>query len=205
LSGKRRFGAIKLSGVLSYGWSQTDSVRSGTLMNDFATAVTHDMDILSSTFQYSYDFEWETWYLRPMIDVGLTQLRVSSASEEGAGAAGFEFADHNEEHIWLRPAIEFGKEFSVTPAYSVRLNLKLGAQKFLSGDSTDVKTWLDGTPMDIDPMSVSMDLGDPRYGGRAGLDIFSKNGFLTQIYYTSNWYDYSDSSTTMLRFQVPFR
>ena len=165
--------------------------------------MTRDMDILSATFRYSYDFEWDTWYLRPILDAGISQLEVGPASEEGAGAVGFVFDEHNESHFWFRPAIEIGKEYSVTPDYTMRLIMNLGVQKYINGHTTAVRTWFAGAPMGIDPMSVEMNLGDPNYGGRLALEIFSSNDFSAQIYYTGSWYDFSDTNATMLKFQFP--
>ena len=203
---KRRLGPSKFSGVLSYGWSEIDSFRSGEFINDFTAMSARDMSVMTGTLRYSYDYEWDTWYLRPFIDAGVAHLKLDATSEQGnAGPIGLEFAEHNENHLWLRPAIETGKEFTLATDWKLRLNLMLGAQKYLDDASTDVKTWLAGTPMTVDPMSVAQDLGDPRYGGRLGVELFSSNNFFATFYYMNNWYDYSDSDTAMLRFQFPLR
>jgi uncharacterized protein YhjY with autotransporter beta-barrel domain len=205
LSVKRRFGPTKLSGVLSYSWNETDSVRRGTLTEPFVATSTRDMDAWTTTFRYSYDFEFENWYLRPMVDAGWMRLNMDSAREQGADAINLVFADYDEDHLWVRPAVEFGKEFALAQDYALRLNLDVGAQQYLSDDSTDVRAWLEGGRTDVAPISVPTSLGNPSYGARIGVEIFSSQGFLAQIYYAGSWYDDGDTSTTMLRFQVPVR
>jgi hypothetical protein len=203
LSAKRRFGPTKLSGVLSYGWSETDSNRTGELLGGFTTRVTRDVDVLSAVLRGSHDFEFESWYLRPLLDVGLTQLRARGAQEEGTGGSNLRFESYNESHTWLRPAVEIGKEFKVGAESFVRLNLSINAQKYIDGSATDVNTQLAGAPSGIAPLSVGMDLGAPLYGSKLGVEFFNTENLLFQLYYGSNNYDHSDIRSMNLRFQIP--
>ena len=206
LSAKRRTGPAKLSGVLTYSSSDADIRRSGELLGAFTTSVNRDLSALSGMLRFSHDFEQgEAWYLRPMIDAGMTRLWAERAEEQGAGAISLVFDSYGELHTWIRPAFEVGREFEVGTGNSLRLMLNLGVQKYLDGTQTDVRARLAGAPADVAPMSVGVGLGNPVYSGQLGVEFVSRNDFSARLYLGGSRYDRNDVDAVTFRFQVPIR
>ena len=140
----------------------------------------------------------------PIFDAGFTRLRGDSARESGAGDFNVVLETHSDTHSWMRPAFEVGKEFRLPKDILLRLNMNLGFQHYFQGSTTDVLARFEGAPMDIEPLSLSTDLGDPIYSGVLGIDLMTKNNAALQIYYKASRSEDRDLDTFMLRLVVPF-
>jgi outer membrane autotransporter protein len=205
LSVKRRWAGTKLGAALSYGWSDTDTLRRGTLVESFMTEVSRDMSTLSLLLRAQHDFELNSWYLRPKLDFGITHLKAKDAQEEGLAGVGLTLEGFNETHTWLRPALELGKEFEIGEEYWLRFNLEFGAQYYLNETATEVQAGFSGLPDSVAPMRVESDLGDPRYGASFGVDFIADNGVLLELLYRRDWTDYRDTDTIQFKLEYPLR
>ncbi len=202
-SAKRRFGATKFTGALTYGWSDTDANRLVSVTNDLTSSVSRDMDVLSFTLRGQHDFEFGSWYFRPLLDLGVLRLMVDGAEESGIGGASLVLDDFNETHTWIRPALEAGKEFELGADFRLRANAGFGAQWYLDGSSTDVVARFAGVPGSISPMEFGSDLGDPLYGGSVGLDLISEQGGAVKLYYERAWSKHRDVDGVRLKLEIP--
>ena len=99
--------------------------------------------------------------------------------------------------------MEVGKELRVGEESILRVNLKLGLQKYLDGSETDVRAQLAGAPAGIDPLTVGANLGDPLYSSGIGIELFNRDNLLIQLNFGRNYYDHSGIGTTSLKFQIP--
>ena len=204
VSAKRRFGASKFSAVFNYASSETDSTRTGSLMDEFWTDVSRDMGLLSLAVRAQHDFEFDTWYLRPRLDLGVTQLKADRATETGLGAASLVLNKFDETHSWVRPAVEAGTEIQLESESRIRFNLDFGAQQYLSGNTTSVRASFAGAPESADPMRLGSDLGDPRFGSSVGVDYLMPDNAVFQLYYQRNWSDNRNTDTVRFKFAFPF-
>ena len=200
---KARFGPTKLAAVASYGWDETNASRRGPLLADSVAEVERNMELFNLTLRGQHDFELENWFFRPVLDVGVTRLRTETAAESGGGGASLVFEDYTETHTWVRPAIAVGTEFPISSDLDLRLSLDFGALQYLDDTSTEVKARFSGLPADIEPLSISTDLGDPRYSGSIGLDLVGENNVVLQIYYHRAWSDDRDSESIILKVELP--
>ena len=202
---KRRYGATKWSNVLTYGWSDMNSVRNGSLLGSFRTTMNRDIDLLAGATRLAHDFEINSWYVRPMIDGGVAKLMAHRAAEEGAGAASLVLPGYDETYIWVRPGIEIGKEFSLRAGSTLRVYGNVGAQEYLSRSRTEVQALLAGAPPGVDPMSVGIAIGDHQTRSALGVELFAKNNFVAQFRLQSGIYDSNKIDSATLRFELPLR
>jgi hypothetical protein len=204
LSAKRRRGASKWSAALTYASAEADTFRAGALLDQFATETSRDMEAASGMLRFSRDFEYDRWYVRPRIDGGFTWLNLAGAQEYGAGAAGLALTDHDETHLWLRPGLRVGREFRLGATRSVRLYWDAAVQTYLDGAATNVRARLIGAPRDVEPMSVAMDLGDPRLTGTFGVEFVSRT-VIADFHLSSSRYTHTDTDAATLKLEFPLR
>ncbi|MGE0624304.1 MAG: hypothetical protein AB7I04_11155 [Pseudomonadales bacterium] len=201
---KRRFGAAKLIGAASYGWSDADTTRALTVGDGFTADLSRDMRLASTILRAQYDFEFESWFVRPKVDLGFARLWADGADESGAAGASLVLRGYVDDYSWVRPALEAGKEFDLG-ANRLRLNADFGVQQYLGSTDTVVEARFAGAPAGAAPLKLESDLGDPVYGASVGIDFLSRSNLILQLYYQRNWADHRDADAIRFKMEFPIR
>ncbi len=200
---KRDFAGTEIAGILSYGWNQMESRRSGQVTTPYFTNANRDLEALTAMIRVSHEFNREAFYIKPMLDVGATRLNAKSATETGAGATNLVLGDYNGTSAWVRPAIEFGKVIPLQAGAQLRLHAELAYQHYFTGEHTDVTAGFTGAPRGVAPMEVPINIGS--LGSiTLGADLLLANDVTIGLDYTKAVGDNYDLDSINLKLSTSF-
>ncbi|MBB5030574.1 autotransporter outer membrane beta-barrel domain-containing protein [Prosthecobacter vanneervenii] len=183
----------EIAALVSFGWNSMDSTRVGSVAYPFNTSVNRDMQVLTAMVRYAHEFVGDTFYIKPQVDLGVTQLSASAARERGGAttpqapgvveATNLALLGYNEAHAWVRPAVTVRKAIIVTNTTRISLHTEMGYQYYINGNDTYVKAGFVGAPIGVDPMNVPIGLGSMA-SLSVGLQVLIMNDLSFGLYYT---------------------
>ena len=146
----------------------------------------------SQQFRVSHGFEAGSWYWRPMVDLGFTQVRLAQFSEHGAGADNLLVRNSEDSFVNLRPALEMGFETALGESLA-RWYARVGINRYIVGGRFGVEAMLQGAPDDAGFLHVSQELDRTVRECSAGVDVLTGNDVTLRVGYSGQ---FSASGTT---------
>ena len=133
------------------------------------------MFFLSGHWRYSLLLDYQDWYLKPMLDLGLGWYHQAGFNESGAGAANLQMqaADHLVGSV--QPMLELGGEFRTADQTLVRPFARLGVTQFVNGEM-EVLGKLQGAPSGVAPFASSSEIDDTFVDVDLGVDLLAQDG-----------------------------
>ena len=200
---KRRFGATELTGTVSYGWNETNSTRRGQVTSPYVTNIDRNIETLESMLRLSHEFNRSGFYLKPLVDVGVTYLMPEIAKETGAGATSLVLGDYNETHFWIRPALELGHIAKLPLGLKLHSHVEVAYQKYLTEDQTYVSASFAGAPSGVSPMEVPLELGS-LFQVTVGFNVIAPNDVSVGIEYSKIIDSNYDVDRVSFKVNIPF-
>ena len=177
----RSFDKTDISGTISGGWNSMSSSRSGQVFAPFTAQLTRGIDTIGATGRVSHLFRRGRWHLKPMADLGLTELFGQPATETGDGPLSLAIPNYDEAHLWIRPGAEVGGTFAITDTAQLLPYLKFANRSYLHGGNTYAQATFVGAPGDASPMEVPVSLGS-MFESNAGLQVALRKATLGAEY-----------------------
>ncbi|MBL4801259.1 MAG: autotransporter outer membrane beta-barrel domain-containing protein, partial [Emcibacter sp.] len=204
LSMKYRTGGTKLAAVMSYGWNNTVTHRRGQLVGNFFTSVDRDLQVIGGLLRLSHDFDAHNRYFRPFIDFGLTHVMVKDATETGGGAISLVLPGHNETHTFFRPGMEIGTEHKLSQNIKLRFFANFSLQHNLSDSSTQAVAGFVGAPTSLDPMSVTIEVGQDMFQIQTGMDFIMPDNLSLRFQYSTTLHQQIKIRSGKVKLSLPF-
>jgi hypothetical protein len=199
---KGNFGSSTVAASFSASRGSYDSHRSAML----ALRGSQSEQVVYQTawqFRVSHGFEYDSWYLRPLVDLGFTNVRLSAFSEHGASANNLLVRNAEGYFVNFRPALELGFETPLGGAMA-RWYARLGVNRFIDGHSFGVEAMLQGAPDDAGFMGVSQDLDRTVRECAAGVDVLTGNGVTLRLGYSGQFTASGTTHGATLKFTRSF-
>ncbi|MEO6787472.1 MAG: autotransporter outer membrane beta-barrel domain-containing protein [Chthoniobacteraceae bacterium] len=200
---KRAFGGTEVAGILSYGWNETDSTRTGQVTSPFVAKMTRDLEAFDAMLRVSHEFTRDGFYLRPKVDVGMTHLNARPGSESGAGAISLQLGSYQETHAWIRPAFGVGDVFTLRSGARVHLHAEVDYQYYLSGKYTYVRASFAGAPTGVSPMDVPIEVGS-FLNTTVGMDLITNKNVTFGVQYKKSIDKHYDMDLVSFKVSIPF-
>jgi uncharacterized protein with beta-barrel porin domain len=202
---KGRFGDTTISASLSGGHSWYETKRFINLPSPGVTAKGDPQaSFVSPHLRLAHAFEQGAWYLRPLVDLGVTYIHLGGFREGGAGAANLNVRSTSETYVTLQPALEVGGELKITETMLVRPFAQVGLIHLFTGTTPNVTASLQGAPTGTTPFTVN-GKNDKNFGELSlGLDILSKQGINLRVGYTGQFSSHSESHGGSLKLSIGF-
>jgi hypothetical protein len=143
-------------------------------------------------FRVSHGMEMGYWYLRPMLDMGISHVRLSAFSEHGAGANNLLVRNSEETLVNVRPGFEMGFETALGKALG-RWYARVGVNRFIDGGTFEIQAMLQGAPDDAGYVSVNHTIDRTVREAAAGLDLMLNDTTTLRVGYSGQ--DSSSGST----------
>jgi outer membrane autotransporter protein len=162
-----------------------------------------DQDILQAALQMrlAHAFDFNRWYLRPMVDVGVTRMDLDGFRERGASTSNLIVSGTDDEFWHVRPAVEAGVEATLGENVA-RLSARFGVTR-LSDDNIELSGALEGAPLDAGSFQVTHAMDRTVREWTAGMDLFSSSGFVVRVGYSGQFSANSHSNGGAVRFMWP--
>ena len=182
---KRQFEDVMLSGSVSagYGWYDGDRDAGFPTLGLIASS---DQDVVygSSHGRVSRDFELgANRYIRPLLDLGVTQVRRKGFKEEGAGAANLDI-DSEDDTFWtLQAAVDFGGEFERDNGTLIRPHARHGATQHLNDNQGQTSGSLQSAAKGVAPFRIDAKSERTLADLSLGFDLIKKDGTSLRLDY----------------------
>jgi len=163
-----------------------------------------DIYFVGAQLRVAHDFEQGDWYLRPMLDAGVTYITFDGFEESDAGAANLRVKGRNETYVSVRPALEVGGEVVTGDGTLVRPRALVGVTQFLSGADPEIAARLEGAPAGVSPFIVKQDFDETYLNVEVGVDVLTKGGTTVRAGYLGQFSDHTNSNAVMLKVSMPF-
>lgn len=202
---KAVYGSATFSISLSGGQGTYDTRRNLSLPvpGTVATA-SQKIDFLSAHLRAGYAFTPGNWYLRPLVDIGISRTRLGAFTESGAGPANLSVQEQTEEYVSIQPAIEFGTEWEQPDGTLIRPYASIGATHYLTGTNPEITAMLQGAPVGVAPFTVQGDMDKTFANFSLGLDLLAVDGKSVRVAYDGQYSDNTATHAFSLKLSVPF-
>jgi hypothetical protein len=202
---KGQFGPAIFSVAVSGGHGWYDAKR---FVNLPVTGITAKADpginFVANRLRLAYAFEQPAWYLKPMIDAGVTYVNLGGFQESGAAGANLNVRSQNETYVTLQPALEIGGELGRKEGTLFRPFARVGLIHLFTGDSPGITASMQGAPAGVTPFTVK-GKNDRNTGEVSlGVDILGVKGMNLRVGYTGQFSPRSESHGGAIKFSIPF-
>ncbi|MGV8990574.1 MAG: autotransporter outer membrane beta-barrel domain-containing protein [Thiobacillus sp.] len=202
---KRNLGADAFTASLNLGYGPYDTTRLVNLTGPVVASSKQNVGLASAHVRWSRDYEHKNvWYLRPLLDVGVTHVYHGAFDEQGAGVTNLSAKSGRDTLVSLQPGLEFGREFATAGGTLIRPFGMVGLTHFVSGATTGVTASLQGAPVGTAPFTTESTM-DKNYADLTlGVDTLSTGGAVFRISYTGQYSEHTESHSASLKVAIPF-
>jgi hypothetical protein len=203
---KKEFGATSLAADFSAGYGSYDSDRYVNLPAPIVTASSSQQArFVAGHLRLAHAYEQGSdWYVKPMLDFGVTRAWFPGFQESGAGGANLNVRSRDETYVSLTPALEIGGESKLAGGELIRPYARLGVTQFLSGTSPEVVASFQGASAGIAPFTVTGELDKTYVNVDVGLSVLYANDVVLRAGYIGKFSDHLTSNGGMVKLSIPF-
>ncbi len=171
------WGNTVLAGAVTGGWSSQNVSRFVDLPlgPSYVLEGTQDIGFASAHVRLSHSIEQDNWYVRPMVDVGVTQVSIADFAETG-GPVALEIEGHDETYVTVAPSIEVGGKMELGDDAILRSFVRIGALDVVLGTDPQITAGFAGAPDGVDPFTITGDIDDALFDVTLGFDVIANNG-----------------------------
>jgi uncharacterized protein YhjY with autotransporter beta-barrel domain len=199
------YGPTTLSLAFTGGYSHYDTTRTVNLPTPGTVASgSQDIGLAAARLRLGYAFQHIDWYVRPMIDAGITYIRLGGFQESGAGAANLNVEASNHTYVTVQPALEVGWEFRQANGTLLRPFVVGGVTQYVSGSSAQITASFQGAPAGVQPFRITTAMDKTYAEINLGLDIIGIDGRDVRLTYIGQFSEHTTSHAAALKFSVPF-
>lgn len=202
---KAVYGGATFSLSLSGGEGSYDSRRNLSIPAPGTVATsTQKIDFVSSHLRAGYAFTPGNWYVRPLVDLGVTRTKLGAFTESGAGPANLMVQEQTEDYVSVQPLIEFGTEWTQLDGTLLRPYASVGATHYLSGTNPEITATLQGAPIGVAPFTVQGDMDKTFANLGLGMDVIAVDGKSVRVSYDGQYSDNTATHAFGLKLSLPF-
>jgi outer membrane autotransporter protein len=203
---KARLGPTTLALSAGWGTGSYDTQRRITGLEDELVARSEqDLTMYTLHLRGSYDFEGESWYVRPMLDLDYASIDLDGFTEQGAGAANLVVEGRDDQYSALRPAIEVGWEHAFENGTQLRPFARIGMTEVLDGESTAITASFADAPDGVAPFVTRVDGPDSYTDVAAGIDLLRTRGLSLRLGYFGQFSSRTDLNSIGLKLWMPLK
>ncbi|MEQ8824311.1 MAG: hypothetical protein RIC14_08045 [Filomicrobium sp.] len=175
------------AGALTVGYTETEGERQINFPGAFMTAYSEaDSAYLSGRIRGAYQFGDARFFIKPLVDFEITQLRNNGFEETGAGALSAYSESFDETLYTIRPAIQIGGTIGLGARQSVRPFVEVGVSLHPEKELI-LPVRLAGAPDDVAAFEVKTSIDTAVVGIATGLEMTSEEGVNFSLRYDTEF------------------
>jgi outer membrane autotransporter protein len=175
--------------MVDYGDGSFDSKRRIAIGGDtYSASGTPNASNVGLHGRISYQLPYESFYLRPSLDLHTSHISLDGYTESGAGEFNLTVAGNDEWVLAAAPAIEIGTRVDTGDGTILRPYLGLGVS-FASGNDWTIESRFTGAAPSAGGFTSTIDNPDTLGIIRAGLEVMSSEHFDATVQYNGSFAD----------------
>jgi len=187
------------------GYSTTDVTRQVDMPNgpSYTLEGTQNIGLLAAHARASHTIEMDKFYVRPMVDVGVTQVSIDDYRETG-GPVALEIEGSDHTYVTVAPALEFGGEMDLNDETVLRAFARVGALGIVAGDAPEISAGFTAAPDGVDPFTIHGDVDEAMYDVTVGFDVIADSGLVFRLAGDAKAGETTTSYGGSLKLSAPF-
>ena len=129
---------------------------------------------------------------------------IKKLEEAGAGAISLVLPGHTETDLWVSPGFEVGAEFKLSEDLNMRLFASIALKHYLTDGNSTVLAGLAAAPDGVDPITVSMGIGQDSWVARTGIDLTLTENLSLRLQYNRTIADHVTTNSGLMKLALPF-
>jgi len=202
---KGRYGQNAIDLSVTMGRGNFDTRRYTEVSSDGAfTMADRDIRFVSAHVGYGYSIERDTWYLRPGLDIGWTDVTGDRFDEVGAGPAALIVKSTDDAFVTSRLDLKLGGEFTADTQTLYRPFIRATATHIHSGTRSEISARLAGAPESVPDFTQVLGVDDNYTSFALGIDILARQNWVMRFEYDRQFADRwnSDSFFAKVMFEL---
>ncbi|WP_371199599.1 autotransporter domain-containing protein [Hyphomicrobium sp. MC1] len=196
-------GPLLLAAGVTGGWGSYDTDRS-IVFGDFNETAhgTNDIDYVAGQFHAAYLLQRDAFYLKPLVDVAITNISLDGMTESGGGGAALTVAGTSDTVVSVSPGVEFGTQHISSVIGTIRPFVRAG----LTWQDTDrflLNAGFADAP-DVSPFTVSTKIDTVLADVSAGVDIINAQGAALRLQYDGHYAEDTEISSISVKGSAKF-
>ena len=203
---RKDYGATSLAADLAAGSGSYDVDRQVGLPTPGVTAHgRQDVQFLAADLRLARSIAARpNWYLRPMLDVGVTDIHLPGFDEHGAGVLSLSVAGQDSSFVHVAPNVEFGGEARLANGTVLNPYARAGVIWLVTGIAPVLHASFQGAPAAVPSFTVTGALDRTYADVEVGLTVLSKRGSTVRIGYVGTFSEQLRANAGRLDVSVPF-
>jgi outer membrane autotransporter protein len=141
---------------------------------------TQNIGFASAHARLAQSFGSDDWYVKPMVDLGITQISVADFSETG-GPMALDVQGHDDLYVTVAPSIEIGGQADFGEDAVVRAYARLGLLGVPVGSDPTITAGFADAPDGVEPFTITGDIDEWLYDVTLGVDVIASNGTVVRM------------------------
>ena len=189
---------------MTAGWGLYDTTRTLSFGGFNAEATSNnDINYVSGQVHAAYLFSQGNWYLKPLVDAGVTELDLDGFTEHGGGGAALIVPGRSDTVFNVSPALEIGTEMRFDNVSVWRPFVRAGATWQDTGSFVLNAGFFDA-PQGVSPFTIRTKLDQVLADVGAGVDIINTAGAVLRIQYDGKFAQVTQQNSVSLKGSAPF-
>ena len=195
---KYQSGPLLASAMVEGGWGSFDSTRRIVVGEDVFTATgSPDVSNVGLHGRISYQLPYQSFYLRPSLDLDASRVELDGYTETGSGEYNLAVGGTDAWVMAATPAVEIGTRIDAGNGTVLRPYLGLGVT-LSSGNDWDIESRFAGAAASAGSFTSTIDNPDTLGVIRAGIEVMSSEHFAATLQYNGSFGDgYSANAGTV--------
>ena len=197
-------GPLLLAAGVTAGWGFYDTTRTLSFGGFNAEATSNnDINYVSGQVHAAYLFSQSNWYLKPLVDAGVTELDLDGFTEHGGGGAALIVPGRSDTVFNVSPALEIGTEMRFDNVSVWRPFVRAGAT-WQDTDSFVLNAGFFDAPQGVSPFTIRTKLDQVLADVGAGVDVINTAGAVLRVQYDGKFAQDTQQNSVSLKGSVPF-
>lgn len=186
---KYQSGPFLASAMVEGGWGSFDSTRGIVVGEDVFTATgSPDVSNVGLHGRISYQLPYQSFYLRPSLDLDASRVELDGYTETGSGEYNLAVGGTDAWVMAATPAVEIGTRIDAGNGTVLRPYLGLGVT-LTSGNDWDIESRFAGAAASAGSFTSTIDNPDTLGVIRAGIEVMSSEHFVATLQYNGGFGD----------------
>jgi hypothetical protein len=197
---KGRYGQNAIDLSLSLGRGDYDTRRYTEFAYDGEyTRGKRDISYASIHAAYGYTVEGDSWYFRPGIDLGWTDISGDGIAESGAGPTALIVKGTDDAFLTSRVDLQLGSEFATDNQVLYRPFVRAAYTHIHSGTTNEISAKLAGAPEEVPYFTQVTEVDDNYTSMSVGIDILMRENWILSFAYDRQMADRWDADSVFAK------
>ncbi len=204
LVAKHQMGDWLVSGAITGGQMSFDSTRQVQIPGVAGTATaSYDVNEIGRHSRISRQFLYDSWYLKPYMDLHATHIETGSYVEQGAGPLDLQASSSSTNVLSASPMLEAGTRIDLSHRMTLQAYAGIGATFYNQNNLGASLQFAEAAPGSA-AFQVGSDLPTSRFKSTAGLDLGVSDQVDIRFEYSGEFADHYHSNTAALKVTYKF-